>query len=417
MAPSTEKEPIPVLPVTARAPFKVPGVDDLRRAQEQDPEIRATIDFLRSPTGQEAPPTARQMLRDTGEIKMHSTSGLLIHSTVTNGQRLEVPILPAALRNDVLGALHTVPMAAHLGVKKTLNKVRTQYYWKGMTTDVKQFVRTCEACQRRKTVQPTTSGELQQFSATQPFEVVGVDLLGPLPSTTRGHTYIVVMVDRFTRWVELVPVGDITAATVAKAVVDQLILRHGCPQRLLSDRGSQFRSKLMRQLYRRLGIDKIYTSAYHPQTNGQVERFNRVITAALSAYVSERQDDWDDYIEAIAFAYRTSIVDAIGNTPFYLVYGGDPLLPTSAFAASDRDVEMDAYRYGLALTERLREAHRLARGVQARTDINRKRTYDATHQHVEFDIGSLVLVRDQTCKIGLSPKLKSKYAGPYRVIE
>ena len=77
----------------------------------------------------------------------------------------------------------------------------------------------------------------------------------------------------------------------------------------------------------------------------------------------------------------------------------------------NRDVEMDAYRYGLALTERLRKAHRLARGVQARTDINRKRTYDATHQHVEFDIGSLVLVRDQTCKIGLSPKLSKDRIG------
>lgn len=150
---------------------------------------------------------------------------------------------------------------------------------------MKTFVRSCLPCQSRKTPQPRQSGELQLFSATRPFEVVGIDIFGPLPRSAKGNRYVVVMVDRFSRWTELAPVPDITAVTVADAVVEHIVLRHGCPSQLLSDRGSQFMSKLFRRMSERLGIKKVFTSAYHPQTNGQVERLNWYIAAALTSYV------------------------------------------------------------------------------------------------------------------------------------
>ena len=122
---------------------------------------------------------------------------------------------------------------------------------------------------------------------------------------------------------------------MADVLVDKVVLRHGCPSQLLSDRGTLFVSRLFRRLADRLGVHKIITSAYHIQTNGQVERMNRHIASTLTSYLNDHQTDWDEYLEANAFAYRTSFVDAIDNTPFYLVHGRDPRFPTDVLAGSD----------------------------------------------------------------------------------
>ena len=222
------------------------------------------------------------------------------------------------------------------------------------------------------------------------------------------------MIDRFTRWVELAPVADIRAETVADALVCHLVLRHGCPQQLLSDRGSQFTSRLFRRVPQRLRIDIIFTTAYHPQTNGQVERFNSSIAACLSAFVKEDQSDWDCYLQAVAFAYCTSLVDVVQNTPYYLVYGRDARLPSDVIWGTPSDIDDDE-EYGIYVTRRLRRAFELARSSQSSADAQRKLYYDACHEYVLFEPGSLVLLHSNVRKPGLSPKLRQHFDGPYRV--
>ena len=125
-----------------------------------------------------------------------------------------------------------------------------------MSCDIKEFVRSCEFCQKRKSTKNKAAGELRLFSSPVPFHTVGIDIFGPLPKTAWGNRYITVMVDRFTRWVELVAVPNITAATMAEVFIENIVLRHGCPKRLLSDRGSQFTSALLEQISLRLGFKK-----------------------------------------------------------------------------------------------------------------------------------------------------------------
>ena len=349
----------------------LPTLEELRSSQQQDPIYGSVIKYLQSPSIDQAPPEVESVLREAGEYQVDGTTGLLVYQFTHNGRDTRVPVLPPSSRLSVLTALHDLPTAGHLGRKKTFHRVRSQFYWKGMYTDVTDFVRSCEHCQRRKTVQPRSAGALQLFSATRPFQVVGVDLLGPFPRSVSGNIYAVVMVDRFTRWPEIVAIPDGTAEAVADAVVDKLILRHGCPDQLLSDRGTQFTSRLFRRMSKRLGIKRLFTTAYHPQCNGQVERFNRFIAAALTAYVKDHQEDWDQHLEAIAFAYRTSVVDAVGDTPFHLVHGRDARLPT-AVLQEEAYGDGDEHEYGLQITKRLREAHNAARIQQTRADEVRK---------------------------------------------
>ena len=240
------------VPILAVGPdtIALPTRDEIRQQQVTDPLLHDVLDFLKHPQTREASPEVKQVLRDTGTISIDSSTGLLMHTTVVNGRRCHVPILPPATHLVAMKALHGLPIAGHLGYKSTYHRIRAQFYWKDMAQDIKTFVRSCLPCQSRKPPPPRHSGHLQLFSASHPFETVGVDIFGPLPRTTHGNRYEVVMVDRFSRWTEFAPVPDITSttATVADAFVNSIILRHGCPNHVIPDRGSKFTSNFFRAL-------------------------------------------------------------------------------------------------------------------------------------------------------------------------
>ena len=171
----------------------LPTRDEIRQQQETDPLLHDVLDFLKHPQTRQASPEVKQVLRDTGTISIDSSTGLLMHTTVVNGRRCHVPILPPATRLVAMKALHGLPIAGHLGYKKTYHRIRSQFYWKGMAQDIKAFVQSCLSCQSRKPPSPCHSGHLQLFSASRPFEAVGVDIFCLLPRTTHGNRYVVVM--------------------------------------------------------------------------------------------------------------------------------------------------------------------------------------------------------------------------------
>ena len=163
------------------------------------PLLHAVIDFLKHLENRIASTEVKEVLRDTGHITVDSDTGLLMYTSTTNEQRHYVPILPPSSRLVVTKVLHDFPMSGHLRYKKTYHRVHTQYYWKGIGQDVKAFVRSRLPFQLREPPPPRHSGQLQLFSASQPFEEVGIDIFGPLPCTTHGNRYVVVIVDRFSR--------------------------------------------------------------------------------------------------------------------------------------------------------------------------------------------------------------------------
>ncbi|KAE9140019.1 hypothetical protein PF010_g355 [Phytophthora fragariae] len=162
---------------------------------------------------------------------------------------------------------------------------------------------------------------------TGPFSLLVVDAVGPLPETERGNKYILVFVDYFTRWAEAFAVGALDSITFVDAMVNGVVSRHGVPSRLLSDNGRNFTSDVAKSFYQTLGIKKLFGAAYHPQTQGLVERFNGTLIGMLMMHVDEAQTDWDVYLPRVLFAYRTAYHEALGDTPFFMLYGRDPVLP------------------------------------------------------------------------------------------
>ena len=234
-------------------------------------------------------------------------------------------VIPKSLRALVFELLHS--KSGHLGVHKTLEKVKERFFWPGYEQDIREAVKKCEACQRRNTPVPVPQAPLGTIKSEYPFQRLSWDIMGPLPATSCGNKYILVVTDLFSKWVEAFPLAVTDSITLARILTDEVICRYGVPESLHSDQGANFVSEVMQSLCAQLGIKRTQTSAYHPEGNGQVERFNRTLEAMLSKVVEEHQKDWDCHLQKVLFAFRTAVHESTGYTPLFVMSGRSPNLP------------------------------------------------------------------------------------------
>ena len=155
------------------------------------------------------------------------------------------------------------------------------------------------------------------------MERIAIDVLGPLPVSTTGNKYLLIVQDYFTKWVEAYPLPNQEAVSVAEVLIQHFISRFGVPMSLHSDQGRNFESAVFAEMCDLLGIDKTRTTPLHPQSDGMVERFNRTIEAQLSKFVDYHQKDWDLHIPLLLMAYRTSVHETTGCTPAMMMMGRD----------------------------------------------------------------------------------------------
>src|SRR6185369_3619820 len=213
---------------------------------------------------------------------------------------------------------HNDPIAGHFGTAKTMGKLKLQYYWPKMYDEVKRYIQSCHVCQMQGRQQ--RNNELNPIVPTGPWERVGIDFVGPLPLTSQGNRYIITAVDYFTRWPEARAVPQASAQQAAKFIYEEIICRHGIVDVIHSDQGTHFVNELINQLVRKFDMKHHKITAYHPQANGLVERFNGTLKQTL-AKIAQGTNDWDDFIAPALFAHRTSPIRTLGVAPSFLEYG------------------------------------------------------------------------------------------------
>ena len=202
-----------------------------------------------------------------------------------NGQPQRV-ILPDQVE-IILFNLHKDQNGAHLGIDVTYEKTKERYFWPQMYETVRQYVKTCENCQKRG--KPNRNEELIPLVVEHPFHRIGIDIKGPLPITEKGNRYIIVAMDYLTKWPEAKAITNIKAETVAKFIYEEIICRHGVPEEILSDKGTSFLNQVIRELCEKFQTKHRLTSAYRPQTNGMIERFNRTIGECIAKLLSDKK--------------------------------------------------------------------------------------------------------------------------------
>ena len=214
----------------------------------------------------------------------------------------------------------SIPVAGHLGIRKTQARFMAHFYWPKLHQDVVEFCKTCHTCQMvgkpQPSIKPAPMIPIPAFD--EPFTRVLVDCVGPLPRTKTGHQYLLTIMDLSTRFPEAIPLRKITAKVVVEALM-QFFTRYGLPKEVQSDQGSNFMSGVFQEVLRELGIKQLKSSAYHPQSQGALERYHQTLKNMIRAYCEDFPEDWDKGIPFLLFATRDSPNESTDFTPFELV--------------------------------------------------------------------------------------------------
>lgn len=343
---------------------------------------------------------------------MMDEDGLLYRKDPDGQPRI---VVPEKLVNRLIRDHHDAKHAAHAGVRRTQQWMRLRYYWPRLHRDVEDYVLSCDKCSRLKSGRTNIAPMGTLPEAREPGEVASIDITGPYATSRKGNKYLLTYIDHFTKWVEAIPLADQEATTVASALVTQIFTRHGVCDKLLSDRGRNFTSELMKETCRLLGVDKLFTSPYRPQCNGQVERFHRTLHAGLAMYTDHSGTNWDDNVNYVLWAYRSQPQSSTGFSPFHLMHGTEMKGPL------DRDLEAYERRNRKAtdvkgnvarLAARLRQARRIARRKMNEVKTEQRARHDKRAKKIEFRPGQLVY-RKQMKK---GRKLDARWLGPYQIL-
>ena len=281
-----------------------------------------------------------------------------------------------------------------------------------MFRDIDRWCKSCVDCARKKSPRNRHRAPLLPIPVENAFDRVAVDCLGPFPRSNAGNRYVVVFTEYLTRWPEAFAVPTIDARTIANLLVEKILARHGAPRTLLSDRGTNFLSTLVRSVCDLINTKKVNTTAYHPQTDGIVERFNHTLCQSISMYISSDQKDWDNHLAAILFAYRVSPHDTTGESPFFLLYGREPQLLVDVSLLPPRNESSSITEHRARIVQTLEEAHAIARENIQRAQQKMKEIYDRSARDPKFMIGDKVWVYTPKTKKGLSRKLMHHWHGP-----
>lgn len=243
--------------------------------------------------------------------------------------------------NRILKENHADPTAGHFGVFKTHRRLSLRYFWRGMYKDVVDYVKNCDVCAAYKHTTTATPGLLGKPKVcSRPFQVISADLVGPLPRSRSGFTFLFVVTCCFSKYTMLFPLRRATGAAVVKALENFVFLNHSVPETVIVDNGSQFTGSEFRSLIKRYNIPNLhYTPLYTPQVN-LVERYNKTIMTAVAAFVKDNHRSWDENLYKVQFAINSAVNESTGFSPFFLVHGREPVLNGSFYKDTDKDYEV-----------------------------------------------------------------------------
>ncbi|CAH8611522.1 unnamed protein product [Dicrocoelium dendriticum] len=353
-------------------------LEEMSVAQNNDPELaqlrsNTTLKFLQLPI---------------------LNSDARIHCDVSTGKPR--PFVPQSFRRTVFDHFHGL---SHPSIRSTVKLITDRFIWPSMRSDIRQWAKHCLSCQSSKVHRHTISAPGTFSLPEARFRHVHLDIVGPLPPSN-NFTFILTCVDRFTRWPHAIPLRDISSESVARAFFDSWISFFGVPSTITTDRGSQFSSTLFRDLNRLLGCTHIRTTAYHPASNGLVERFHRQLKAAITA--NSPDPHWSERIPAVLLGIRNTVKEDIGCSPAELVFGTTLRLPGEMILDSRVTGEIDPVSYA----ERLKQHFRTVRPTSTRFTAREQRI------HPDLHTCPFVFIRIDAVRKPLTPP----YEGPFKVL-
>ena len=338
-------------------------------------------------------PEVKSLLRIRKSLKL--VKDILYRKTYTdNSSSKKIQwqlVVPKAFRSRALAGCHDD--VGHQGRMRTLSLLRERIFWPGMQTEAMQYVLKCTRCLRRKT--PPHVAPLQPIHVTQPLELVHMDYLSLEPSKGNIEN-VLVITDHFTRYALAYPSKTQTAQATARILWDNFICHYGFPEKFISDQGRNFESDLIKELCKIAGVQKLHTTPYHPQGNGQCERFNSTLCNMLGTLSEEEKSDWKSYLGCMTHAYNCTKHASTTYSPYYLMFGRLPRLPIDVefgLPKSNCGDNSSRSRYVQKLRRRLNYAYQKATKVANQQANKYKSSYDKAIRGPQLQEKDLVLVK------------------------
>lgn len=323
-------------------------------------------------------------------------------------------IVPKSIQSELMAEHHSSPVAGHFGWERTLDLISRHFWWPGMRHAVQDYVRSCTSCQVNKSSNRLPYGLLNPLDIPDSrWHTVTMDFIMDLPPSPSGSTAILVFVDKLSKYVHLVPTRKTcTAEECARLFLSNIYQYHGLPKKLISDREPRFTSEFWKAFCRRLGMKPAYSTSFHPQTDGQTERTNRVVEEVLRHFIGKDHQDWEDLLPLVQFAINNSKSSSTGETPFFLNHGTHPATPVTVGLPEGHLPALDAVFSDL--DSALIRIQSLLKAAQ-----DRQKSYaDQRRAPHSFQTGESVLLstRNLNFKYGVK-KFHPKFIGPFRILK
>lgn len=351
------------------------------------------------------------------KLKHHEVvDGVLYYVSRKGHRRLVVPESAVALKQTILHEMHNAHAAGHMGYAKTLRRICEQFYWPHVARDVKVYVKSCPVCLGMKSSTQAPIGLLHSLPVPSgKWEQISMDFIVSLPLSKAGHDSILVVTDRLTKMVICIP----TVTTASAPEIAQLFMQHvfkhfGLPKIIISDRDPKFVSSFWRALFKSFGTKLAHSSSYHPESDGNTERVNRTLEQVLRCLCTQYGGEWEDHLPFAQFVMNSAKHVSTGYSPFYLMYGFEPAVPSTLDTGDASKVKctMDMLAE-MAASLRMAQ-HNLEKALrQQQKQANKRR-----RQHI-FHVGDMVMLSTEHLAsfADLSKKLRPRYVGPFPIVQ
>lgn len=394
--------------------------ENLATLQEQDPVIGPFLEYWRkaTPPGsrerERFGPGTKELARQWGRLREEEKVLYRSFNSPDGGRETYQPVLPQCLQKDVLTHLHD--NHGHQGVERTLQLVRSRCYWPNMYRDVEKWCQQCGRCVLAKAIQPKVKPFMGSLQASRPHEILAIDFT-VLEPASNGRENVLVLTDVFSKYTQAIPTKDQRASTVADVLVKHWFQLFGPPDRIHSDQGRNFESNLIRQLCKVYKIRKSRTTPYHPQGNGQCERFNRTLHDLLRTLPPDQKRYWPQHLPQVTYAYNTTVHQSTGMTPYFIMFGREPRLPVDFLLGAELDETEEGQEEDWVQRhqELLEEAYSHVRQRLDARRQHRDQKQEAQVRDPSLSEGDLVYVRNHGVK-GRNKIQDVWDPTPYRVV-
>ena len=305
--------------------------EEIKGLQLADPDLQPLFGWLGS--DEEKPhmlalrsPVTKHLWLNKSQLVIKN--GVLYYKWLSVGDQESLKLLiPQKLKQEVLRMCHDSLFGGHMGRERTLWKMKISFFWPTMSRDCELYVSSCGICSRNKKSNRRPRAALSSYHVGAPLERVHLDVMGPLVRSEKGNKLILLIVDQFTKWVEICPIPEQSAETTVKNFFESFICRFGVPLQVHTDQGRNFDGNLFKAFCDLMQATKTRTTPYHPSANGQVERYNRTILQMIRCFLKNKQQDWDKYLPAIGMALRATVNGSTGYTANMMMLGREVQLP------------------------------------------------------------------------------------------